>query len=288
MILDMGSERVDWDEEVYLVFSRLLGFLWLVANKEIDTAQRCFSVPYLGSCCSARLGLTRREERCRCKRKLEAALIVFEENKWIIWRPTEGWMRLIAAAALKTVVEKMRNPSKTKHSNDELLFHQEPPCGIGPRLMPGTRTPRTFPRTCGRLSGWVSQPSFSTQLPVRERTFSAMVAAIIAGQHMEGCPPLHSCILHHLLQPQVGFHHLLPHSPHFIVLSYGFGDEEDGAWSYNRGEFENVVNYFKDNISLLSRVSPSLASSWPREMGYLGPIKSVFSSDTDRWLRGRT
>ena len=45
------------------------------------------------------------------------------------------------------------------------------------------------------------------------------------------------------------------------LLSYGFGDEEDGAWSYNRGEFENVVNYFKDNISLLSRVSPSLASS---------------------------
>ena len=84
-----------------------------------------------------------------------------------------------------------------------------------------------------------------------------MVAPITPGQHMEGCPPLHSCILHHLLQPQVGFHQLLPHSPHFTVLSYGFGDEEDGAWSYNRGEFENVVNYFKDNISLLSRVSPS-------------------------------
>ena len=86
-----------------------------------------------------------------------------------------------------------------------------------------------------------------------------MVAPITPGQHMEGCPPLHSGLLHHLLQPRVSFQHF--YHIIFAVLSYGFGDEDDGAWSYNRGEFENVVNYFKDNISLLSRVSPSLASS---------------------------
>ena len=86
-----------------------------------------------------------------------------------------------------------------------------------------------------------------------------MVAPITPGQHMEGRPPLHSGLLHHLLQPRVSFQHF--YHIIFAVLSYGFGDEDDGAWSYNRGEFENIVNYFKDNISLLSRVSPSLASS---------------------------
>jgi len=39
----------------------------------------------------------------------------------------------------------------------------------------------------------------------------------------------------------------------YFSLKYGFRDKDDGVWSYNRGEFENIVNYFRDNISLLSR-----------------------------------
>ena len=40
-------------------------------------------------------------------------------------------------------------------------------------------------------------------------------------------------------------HHIIS-----AVLRYGFRDKDDGVWSYNRGEFENIVNYFRDNISL--------------------------------------
>ena len=40
----------------------------------------------------------------------------------------------------------------------------------------------------------------------------------------------------------------------YTFVRYGFGDENDGVWSFNREEFESVVNYFNDNISLLSRV----------------------------------
>ena len=42
---------------------------------------------------------------------------------------------------------------KVLHPNDDQLDQQELLCGIGARQMPGTRTLRTFLRTCGPLSG---------------------------------------------------------------------------------------------------------------------------------------
>ena len=40
-----------------------------------------------------------------------------------------------------------------------------------------------------------------------------------------------------------------------FLFRYGFGDEDDGVWNYDRGQLDAIITYFRDNISLLSRVS---------------------------------
>ena len=44
-------------------------------------------------------------------------------------------------------------------------------------------------------------------------------------------------------------------SPINLLFRYGFGDEDDSVWNYDRGQLDAIITYFRDNISLLSRVS---------------------------------
>jgi len=39
----------------------------------------------------------------------------------------------------------------------------------------------------------------------------------------------------------------------YFSLKYGFGDEDDSVWNYDRGQLDAIITYFRDNISLLSR-----------------------------------